>query len=136
MDTFNHFYGVTILKLKLRHSVNVCSTLQTTPCQGKEVADLTLVTLNFLRSDENFDLTWNKVLNAANILQLTATSLRRKRKRATKVLSGKKNSVSHVVYRHSTDVFILMSSTRQLIAQKIDLHQRDIKSQETLKNYF
>ena len=63
MDTFNYFYRVTILELVLHHSDNYSGILQkplTTASQGKEVAGLTLVTLNSLRSDENFDLIWDK----------------------------------------------------------------------------
>ena len=42
MDTFNYFYGVTILELVLQHN-NLSTTLQkpsTAPCHGKEVANI------------------------------------------------------------------------------------------------
>ena len=70
MDTLNYFYEVTILELVLRHSDNVSRTLQkpaTTACLDKQFADLTLATLNTLRSDEIFELIWDRVLKDANI---------------------------------------------------------------------
>ena len=91
MDTLNYFYGVMILELVLQHNGNLSRTLQkppTTACQGNEVADLTLVTLISLGSDEIFDLIWNRVLKDANALQVTETSLPRERKGPVKILSG------------------------------------------------
>ena len=57
MNTFNYCYRVTILQLVLRHSDNLSKTLQKsslTSCQGKEIADLTLPTINSLRSESEF----------------------------------------------------------------------------------
>ena len=51
MTTFDCFYGVTILQLVLRDSDNLSKTLQKsslTSCQRKEIADLTLQTINLL----------------------------------------------------------------------------------------
>ena len=51
MNTFNYFYGVTILQLVSRHSGNLSKTLQKsslTSCQGKEIVYLTLRTINSL----------------------------------------------------------------------------------------
>ena len=59
VNTFNYFYGVTMLQLVLRHSDNLSKTLQKfslTSCQGKEIADLTLQTINSLRSESEFEL--------------------------------------------------------------------------------
>ena len=72
MDTLNYFYEVTILELVLRHSDNLSRTLQkpaTTACLDKQFADLTLITLNTLRSDEIFELIWDRVLKDANIFR-------------------------------------------------------------------
>ena len=91
IDTFNYFYGVTILELVLRQNDNFSRTLQkppTTACQGKEVADLTLVMLISLRSDEMLDLIWEKVLKDANSLQLAEKPRPHKPKRPVKILSG------------------------------------------------
>ena len=78
MNTFNYFYRVTILQLVLRHfyyiqynyitivfSDNLSKTLQKSSlisCQGKEIADLTLQTVNSLRSESEFELLWQKTL--------------------------------------------------------------------------
>ena len=78
MNTFNYFYRVTILQLVLRHyyyiqynyitivfSDNLSKTLQKSSlisCQGKEIADLTLQTINSLRSESEFELLWQKTL--------------------------------------------------------------------------
>ena len=51
MTTFDCFYGVTISQLVLRDSDNLSKTLQKsslTSCQRKEIADLTLQTINLL----------------------------------------------------------------------------------------
>ena len=77
MTTFDCFYGVTILQLVLRDSDNLSKTLQKsslTSCQRKEIADLTLQTINSLRSKQ------------AEVLEVTQPSLPRKRKRPAKLL--------------------------------------------------
>lgn len=53
----------------------------------KKVAELTFVTLSSLRSDEICYLRRDKVLKDANTLQLTGTSLLRKRKKPGNILS-------------------------------------------------
>ena len=78
MTTFDCFYGVTILQLVLRDSDNLSKTLQKsslTSCQRKEIADLTLQTINSLRSKQ------------AEVLEVTQPSLPRKRKRPAKLLN-------------------------------------------------
>ena len=78
MNTFNYLYGVTILQLVLRHyyyiyynyitivfSDNLSKTLQKSSlifCQGKEIADLTLQTINSLRSESEFELLWQETV--------------------------------------------------------------------------
>ena len=77
MTIFDCFYGVTILQLVLRDSDNLSKTLQKsslTSCQGKEIADLTLQTINSLQSKQ------------AEVLEVTQLSLPRKRKRPAKLL--------------------------------------------------
>ena len=53
MNTFDYFYGVTMLQLVLRYCDNLSKTLQLsslTSCQEKELSDLTLQTINPLPS--------------------------------------------------------------------------------------
>ena len=69
MNTFNYFYRVTILQLVLRHSDNLSKTLQEsslTSCQGKEIAELTLQTIN--SSENEFELLWQKTVQQAVVL--------------------------------------------------------------------
>ena len=84
MTIFDCFYGVTILQLVLRDSDNLSKTLQKsslTSCQGKEIADLTLQTINSLRSKQ------------AEVLEVTQPSLPRKRKRPAKLLNENEASL-------------------------------------------
>ena len=84
MTTFNCLYGVTILQLVLRDSENLSKTLQkssVTSCQRKEIADLTLQTINSLRSKQ------------AEVLEITQPSLPRKRKRPAKLLNENEASL-------------------------------------------
>ena len=64
VTTFDYFYGVTKLQLVLRHRDYLSKTLLLlTPCQGKEIADLTLQTINSLRSESEFELLFRKRYN-------------------------------------------------------------------------
>ena len=64
INAFNYFYGVIILQLVLRHSDTVLfKTLKKsslTSCQGKEIADLTLQTINSLQSKSKFEILLQK----------------------------------------------------------------------------
>ena len=65
MNTLNYFYGVTILQLVLGHSDNFSNTIQPsslTSCQEKKNTDLTLQTINSLRSESEFKLLWQKTI--------------------------------------------------------------------------
>ena len=90
MNTFNYFYGVTILQLVLRHSENLSKILQKSSlnsCLGKKNADLTLQTINSLRSENEFEFLWQKTVEQAEVLEITQPSFPRKRKRPAKFLN-------------------------------------------------
>ena len=55
-----------------------------TSCQGKEIADLTLQTVNSPRSESEFELLWQKTVQQAEVLEISQPSLQRKRKRPAK----------------------------------------------------
>ena len=77
INTVNYFYGVAILQLVLRHSDNLSKTLQKSSCiscQGKEIDDLTLQTINSLRSESGFKLLWQKTVQQAEVLENSAIS--------------------------------------------------------------
>ena len=71
----------------------------TQACQRKEVVGnisikaITLLSLNFMRPVEIFDLIKDKVLKKVNTLQATEASLPRKQKILTKNFFGNKTSV-------------------------------------------
>ena len=54
--------------------------------QGKEIADLTLLTINSLRSECVFEFLWQKTVQQAEVLEITQLSLPHKRKRPVKLL--------------------------------------------------
>ena len=116
MDTFNYFYGVTKLELVLRKP-------STTACHGKKVAELTLVTLNYLRSDEIFYLTRDKVLKDANTLQLTEASLLRKRKKPAKILF-ENETFCRYIYFNVIDTVV--SCVKDRFAQAVYQFSRNI----------
>ena len=96
MNTFNYFYVVTILQLVLRHSDNLSKLLQKsslTSCQENEIVDLTLQTINSLRSESKFELLWQKTVQQAEVLEITRPSLPRKRKRPDKLLNENEGSL-------------------------------------------
>ena len=96
MITFDYFYEVTILQLVLRHSDNLSKTLQKfslTSCLVKEIADLALQTINSLRSESEVQLLWKKTVQRSEVLEITQSSLPRKRKRPAKILNENEASL-------------------------------------------
>ena len=96
MNTFNYFYGVTILQLVLRHSDNLSKILQNsslTSCPGKEIADLTLQTINSLQSESEFEFLWQKTVQQAEVLEITQPSLPRKQKGPATLLNENETSL-------------------------------------------
>ncbi len=63
MTTFQYLYGVMLGELILNHTDNLSRTLQKhdiSAAEGQEVADLTVQTLNRIRSDDSFGRSWNQ----------------------------------------------------------------------------
>ena len=111
MNTLNYFYGVTILQLVLGHSDDLSNTIQPsslTFCQGKKFTDLTLQTINSLRSESEFELLWQKAIQQAEVLEKAQPSLPRKLERPAKVRNENKASLYDEVsdVKTFTDVFI------------------------------
>ena len=83
MKTFNFVYGVMLGHLVLVHSDNLSRTLQKkdmSAAEGQIVADLTISTLARIRSDENFELFWQKVLTTCADFEVEEPHLPRQRK--------------------------------------------------------
>ena len=53
----------------------------------KKNADLTLQTINSLRSENEFEFLWQKTVEQAEVLEITQPSFPRKRKRPAKFLN-------------------------------------------------
>ena len=88
MNIFNYFYGVAILQLVLIQSDNLSKTLQKTL---------------------EFELLWQKMVQQAEVLEITQPCLPRKRKRPAKLLNENRVSLDDefLMYRHFTETFIL-----------------------------
>ena len=70
MNTFNYSYAVTILQLVLRHKYNLSKRLQKcflTSCQGKQINDLKLQTINSVRPESGLELLWQKTTQQASL---------------------------------------------------------------------
>ena len=88
MNIFNYFYGVAILQLVLIQSDNLSKTLQKTL---------------------EFELLWQKMVQQAEVLEITQPCLPRKRKRPATLLNENRVSLDDefLMYRHFTETFIL-----------------------------
>ena len=60
---------------------------------GKKTADLTLQTINSLRSESEFELLWQKTVQQVEVLEITQPSLSHKRKRPAKLLNENEASL-------------------------------------------
>ena len=82
MKTFNFLFGTYLGELILRHTDNLSKTLQDKHCsaaEGQMVAEMVTKTLHSIRSENCFDLFWQKVLKTAELYDIEP-QLPRKRK--------------------------------------------------------
>ena len=82
MKTFEYFFGLVFGEMLLRHVDNLSRTLQK-PCstsEGWSIADMTRRTLQKMRSEENFDLFWQKINRLTTDLDVAAPLPLRRRK--------------------------------------------------------
>lgn len=69
MKTLDYLFGNMLGEMILRHTDNLSSTLQNkhlSASEGQQIAQMTLDTLQTLRTDLHFDLFWTKVSNMAD----------------------------------------------------------------------
>ncbi len=74
MSTFDYLYGNILGELILRHTDNLSRTLQhktLSAAEGQQVAQMTLETLKKIRSEESFDLFWEKVNGKARVFAVS-----------------------------------------------------------------
>lgn len=91
MKSFDFFFGASLGELLLSHSDNLSKTLQSSTmsaAEGQKVADMTVITLQSLRSDENFLLFWKRVTDKASDLDINEPVLPRQRKRPRRYEEG------------------------------------------------
>ena len=88
MNIFNYFYGVAILQLVLIQSDNLSKALQKTL---------------------EFELLWQKMVQQAEVLEITQPCLLRKRKRPATLLNENRVSLDDEfpMFKHFTETFIL-----------------------------
>ena len=68
MSSFDFYFGFLLGELLLNHSDNLSTTLQATQISdidGQKLAEMTVCTLQSMRSDDNFKHFWAKVTNMA-----------------------------------------------------------------------
>lgn len=69
MQTFDFYFGTVLAGLVLRHGDNLSRTLQNpklSAAEGQEVAKLTVITLQSIKNERNFDLFWAKMMKLKN----------------------------------------------------------------------
>ena len=83
MQSFKFLFGLILSELILRHTDKLSQTLQQhklSTVEGHGVAMLTVKTIGGLRTDDNFDLLWEKVEKARDQLDVDEPQLGRRRK--------------------------------------------------------
>ena len=83
MKSFKFLFCLILSEMILRHTDKLSQTLQQpmlSSVEGHEVAMLTVKTLEGLRTDDNFDLFWQKVEKTRDQLDVDEPQLARRRK--------------------------------------------------------
>ena len=91
METFEYCYCVSLGALVWKHSDNLSKPLQHTcisVSEGKEIAGITVKTLQKVRSDASFDMFWNTVTKRAKELKVNDPCLPHKRQCPARYLLG------------------------------------------------
>ncbi len=103
MKKFDFFFGVSLGLLILRHSDNLSKTMQKTDmsaAEGQAITAMTIATLKSLRTDENFDLFWNKVTTSAECFDISKPALPRHRKIPRRLDDGSMSTLHETVEIH------------------------------------
>lgn len=88
MRNFDYFYGLNLGILLLRHSDNLSSSLQAKDLcasQAQTMAKKTIIVLEKIRTDQDFNLFWKKVTLKAESLNVDEPKLPRKRKAPARI---------------------------------------------------
>ncbi len=101
MKKFDFFFGVSLGLL--RHSDNLSKTMQKTDMSAAEcqaTTAMTIATLKSLRTDENFDLFWNKVATSAECFDISKPAFPRHRKIPRRLDDGSMPTLHETVEIH------------------------------------
>ena len=104
METFEYYFGVTIMQKILAHSDNLSRSILSPDLiatEMKYLANCTVETLEKIRNDRNFDLLWNDLNEKADSLDLREPKQPRKRKVPQKLLE---NDAARTTYDEVIDV--------------------------------
>ena len=104
METFEYYFGVTIMQKILGHSDNLSRSIQSADLTSTDViylAHCTVETLEKIRTDRDFDLLRNDLNEKADSLDLREPKQPRKRKLPQKLLE---NDTASTTYDEVSDV--------------------------------
>ncbi len=82
MKTFKFYFSIVLSEMIFRHTDKLSPTLQQpnfSTVEGNAVAMLTVKTLQSLRTEENFELFWKKIIIKCQELEVSEPQLDRKR---------------------------------------------------------
>ncbi len=91
MTSFEFFFGLVLGETLLRHTDNLSRTLQSehiSAAEGQSTASMTVTALEFLRSDDQFSLFWEKVQLMTESRNVDEPKLPRQRKRPKRYEDG------------------------------------------------
>ena len=91
MRSFDYFFGASLGELLLKHSDNLSRTLQSSSmsaAEGQKIAEMTVSTLQLLRSDESFASFWRNLTQKATDKGVNEPELPRHRKRPRRYEDG------------------------------------------------
>ena len=83
MTTFDYYFGTLLGELVLRHSDNLSRTLQhksISAAEGQHVAAMVVNTIESMRTEESYQLFWDKVLLSIESLDIEQPQLPRRRR--------------------------------------------------------
>ena len=72
MKTFDFYFGASLLCTQLSHTDNLSKTLQHTTisaAEGQHLVRMTITTLQSIRTEEMFNLFWQKIVVQASCLE-------------------------------------------------------------------
>jgi hypothetical protein len=125
MQKFEFFFGLSLAELLLRNADNLSRTLQSkdlSAAESKSIEHKTVLTLQGMRSDQCFDLFWEKVVMKAEQRSVETPLLPRRRKVPSRFETGQSPAEFHSTpkdyYRHK--YFEAMDHIIQAITDRFD----------------